>query len=277
MRWIVLGKSGMFGSQMVSYLERNHEQVMGLNSSELDLTSEKTRIEEALAGFDVVVNATAYTDVNLAEQEPKRAFEINRDVPKKLSRITAANKQKLVHVSTDYVFDGKKGSPYQPNDQPNPLNVYGESKLAGEEQVKEHNSKALILRTSWLYGPHGKCFPRNIIKSIREGKGLTVVNDQVGTPTSTEFLSSFCYRAIDQNFEGGVYHAVPIGATSWFGFAQRISAGHEIDLKPQKTMEQDGIATRPRWSQLNPHSSVKETWEECWDNLKFRFWEGEED
>ena len=217
---------------MVEFLESKKEDVSGFNSDQLDLRQSIDVINESIRDFDVVINATAYTNVNQAESEPEMAFELNRDVPEKLAKITAANKQKLVHISTDYVFDGTKESPYLTTDKPNPINVYGQSKLAGEIEVSKHNPDALIIRTSWLYGPKGHRFPKAIISKLNQESRLSVVVDQFGTPTSTWFLREFVSRAINDNFNGGIHHGVPKGVTSWFGFAQTIACDDRHQIFP---------------------------------------------
>lgn len=271
MRWLVLGSRGMFGSDMVEFLGSKKEDVGGVNSGQLNLRQNIEVINESIRDFDVVVNATAYTNVNQAESEPEMAFELNRDVPEKLAKITAANKQKLIHISTDYVFDGTKESPYLTTDKPNPINVYGQSKLAGEIEVSKHNPDALIIRTSWLYGPKGHCFPKAIINKLKLNEELSVVDDQFGTPTSTWFLREFVYRAVKDNFNGGIHHGVPKGVTSWFGFAAMIATGLQKDITPIPTLFKDGVAKRPMSGQLMAHETTNKTWDICWDDIKDAF------
>ena len=261
----------MFGSDMIEFMESKNECVTGFNSDRLDLRQNIEVINESIKEFDVVINATAYTHVNKAESEPEKAFELNSYVPEKLAKITSANKQKLIHISTDYVFDGTKESPYLTTDKPNPINVYGQSKLAGEMEVSKHNPGALIIRTSWLYGPKGHCFPKAIITKLQQESQLSVVDDQLGTPTSTWFLRAFVLRAITDNFAGGIHHGVPTGKTSWFGFAQTIDVDDRHQIFPIKTSSQEGIAERPQHGQLEPHPSTTKSWEECWDEIRHEF------
>lgn len=270
MRWLVLGSRGMFGFDMVEFLQEKNESVEGFNSKQLDLTQSEEIIEQKIKDFDVVVNATGYTNVNLAETEVDEAFELNRDVPAKLARITARNNQKLIHISTDYVFDGRAHYAYLPTDAPGPLNVYGESKLAGENEVAKYNPEALILRTSWLYGPNGECFPKKIIRKLDEGKKFEVFDNQWGTPTSTWFLRKFCYQAIQKDFPGGIHHAVPRSKETWFGWAQDIAEDdrYQIDVR---NLPDVGTAQRPFNSQLHPHDSVAISWKEDWEEIKHRF------
>lgn len=271
MRWLVLGSRGMFGSDMVEYLIANNEDVQGLNSTELDLTQQEEIIEASIKDFDVVINAAAFTNVNLAETKQEQAFELNRDAPSKLARITARNNQKLIHISTDYVFDGKALHAYFPTDEPVPLNVYGQSKLAGEKEITKHNPEAIIIRTSWLYGPNGHCFPKAIINKLNQGDKLEVVDDQFGTPTSTWFLREFVYKAIKENFEPGIHHGVPQTKTTWFGFAQTVADVDRYQIIPIKTSSQEGIAERPKHGHLEAHPSITKSWRECWDEIKQEF------
>ena len=222
----------MFGSDMLAYLKDKNVDVTGRNSDQLDLTGDTDQIAQVISGFDVVINATAFTDVNGAESNRDLAFKLNKSVPEKLAKISAKHGQKLIHISTDYVFDGEKGSEYETNDQPNPLNVYGESKLAGEIAVANNDPDALVIRTSWLYGPNGRCFPKAILEKLQTEQSVSVVDDQFGTPTSTKFLAEFCYQAINQNFPGGIHHGVPRGSTSWFEFAKLIAKGNSSVIKP---------------------------------------------
>ena len=271
MRWAVLGSRGMFGSDMLELLISKNIDVKGFDSSQINLTKDIEVIEKHIAKFDFVVNATAYTNVNGAEDDMALAFKLNKEAPAKLAQISKANNQKLIHISTDYVFDGSKQSPYETDDQPNPLNVYGESKLAGEQEVLCHDSNALVIRTSWLYGPKGNCFPKAIIKKLQNGETPEVVNDQFGTPTSTWFLRQFCFDSIKHHYPGGVYHGVPTGKTSWFGFAEEIAKSLGREIKPIASVEKANVAKRPANSHLQPHSGITQTWQDCWQEISREF------
>lgn len=261
----------MFGSDMLGYLQSRHEEVTGLNSDELNLTSDIETIQSSIKDFDVVINATAFTNVDLAEKEKGKAFAVNKEVPEKLAKITAAYGQKLIHISTDYVFDGTKKSPYLTSDKPNPINTYGETKLAGEKALSEANPQGIIIRTSWLYGPNGQSFPKAIIDKLTQDAELWVVDDQFGTPTSTWFLSEFCYKVVKENLEGGIHHGVPSGITSWYGFAKAISSGFSNPVYPKQTDLDDRRAKRPPRSQLSPSPLSSKSWEQCWDEIRGEF------
>lgn len=269
MRWLVLGSGGMFGSDMLSYLKKMNEDVTGLDSKDLDLTQDLEVIAEKIKGFEVVVNAAAFTNVNLAETKKDKAFELNEEVPAKLAQITSVRNQKLLHISTDYVFDGNKEIPYLKSDNPNPISVYGQSKLAGERQIQQHNDKALIIRTSWLYGPNGNCFPKQITNQLRLNQTPEVIDDQFGTPTSTWFLREFCYELALSNTAESIHHGVPLGSTSWHGFATEIAKDFKKEINRAKTIKQ--IAPRPKNSQLQPEVRTTKTWQQCWDEIKSEF------
>ena len=258
---------------MLSYLQNKYVDATGLNSDQLDLTGDTDQIAQVISGFDVVINATAFTDVNGAESNRDLAFDLNATAPEKLAKITSKHGQKLIHISTDYLFDGEKESEYETYDKPNPLNVYGESKLAGEIAVANNDPDALVIRTSWLYGLNGRCFPKEIHKKLQTKQSLSVVNDQFGTPTSTKFLAEFCYLAISQDFPGGIHHGVPTGSTSWFEFAKLIAKAKSSVIKPIQSSPAPGVALRPKFGQLRPHSSISKTWQETWDEAKEDFGE----
>lgn len=269
MRWLVLGSRGMFGSDMLAFLKAKNEDATGFNSDQLDLREDKEKIHNKIKDFDVVINATAYTNVNLAEKDQDQAFELNALIPAKLAEITSNNNQRFLHISTDYVFDGNKGEKYLTTDTPNPLNFYGQSKLSGEQEIAKNNPNALIIRTSWLYGPNGNCFPKAIINKLLSEDSLEVVDDQFGTPTSTWFLREFCYNSIKNDFAGGIYHGVPKGLTSWHGFANLIARDFNVEIKSIASDKQAVI--RPANSQLKPHESTTETWQQCWEEIKQEF------
>jgi len=172
----------------------------------------------------LLINAAAYTAVDAAEADADAARRANTDGPALLAELCARHNTQLIHISTDYVFDGEKGSPYAEDDAPNPTGVYGASKLAGERAVLETLPSAVILRTSWVYAAHGKNFVRTMLNAARKGHSLRVVADQRGCPTNADDLAAAIVkiagrlRAADAE-AGGVYHACGNGHTTWHGFA----------------------------------------------------------
>jgi dTDP-4-dehydrorhamnose reductase len=176
---------------------------------------------------DVVINSAAYTGVDKAESEPEAAFRLNRDGARLLASSAARYGAAIIHISTDYVFDGSKGEPWREDDPPNPINVYGQSRLAGEEAVRQANPRHLIVRTSWLHGPHGRNFAKTVVQLASDGRHeLGVVNDQVGSPTYAPHLAALVLElarkavADPNHTPWGVYHAAGRGSASWFDLAE---------------------------------------------------------
>lgn len=270
MRWAVVGSRGMLGSDLVSYLESNGEDVTGFHRGNLDLSSQDSVASAGLADFDVVVNCVAYTKVDLAEDEPDAAFEANAAVPRRLAGALTGYPTKLIHISTDYVFDGKGETPYSPLDERSPLGVYGKTKAAGEDAVLEANPLAQLVRTSWLYGANGACFPKTIASKLLDSAELRVVDDQIGSPTHTLDLAEFIYRAVVSGDQRRILHGVSSGSCSWFEFAQAIreSVGGAGGVSPVPSSEYLTKAPRPLYSVLEP--SVVDSWQmadwrTCWE------------
>jgi len=199
-----------------------------------------------------IINCAAYTAVDQAESEPEIAFRVNRDGSRNLAEAARSFGCHFVHVSTDYVFDGGKDSAYTEEDRPKPLGVYGASKLAGEEAVREALPHYCIIRTAWLYGVNGKSFPRTILDLKRAGKAVRVVTDQVGSPTYASHLAAVLIEAAQKAFVG-TYHAVGSGTCSWYEFARDVlsAAGFSPDIEPLTTPELPRPARRPANSVLS--------------------------
>ena len=200
---------------------------------------------------DYCINAAAYTNVRMAEQEKELAFKINAEGVGYL--VNECNKQKVIlfHISTDYVFDGQKKVPYLEHDQPNPLNVYGQSKRAGEQVVLEGSEHAYIIRTSWLYAKeHGQNFYRSILKKALTGESLQVVDDQIGTPTSTNELARFLLQLIQELPEKGIYHCGGKKTQSWYEFAKDILKDHQLSVPIQPIKTPKESLSRPSYSAL---------------------------
>lgn len=210
---------------------------------------------------DVIVNAAAYTAVDQAESEPELARRINAEVPERIGRWAAAQGALVAHYSTDYVFDGTKSTPYVETDTPNPLGVYGRSKLAGDEALLDSGCDALILRVSWVYGTRGRNFLRTMQRLMAERDELGIVDDQVGAPTwcrriaeaTSEALRTMLAADSDRSGLSGVYHFAPAGETSWFGFATAIreAGGFRCKLTPITTPDYPTPAARPADSRLD--------------------------
>lgn len=207
-----------------------------------------------------VVNAAAWTAVDAAEAEPVAAARANRDGPAALAALCTQAGVPLIHVSTDYVFDGLKGAPYTELDAPRPTGVYGHTKLDGEQAVRAACAEALVLRTSWVHAPEGKNFVRTMLNAARRGAPLRVVADQIGCPTSADDLAAVILALLDQGWDtgrAGIYHAAGTGWTSWHGFAEAIiaeGARHglvPVPVLPIRTEDWPTPARRPPDSRLD--------------------------
>lgn len=204
--------------------------------------------------FDYCINTAAYTNVEKAESDKDSAFAINAEAVKNLAKACKENDVVLVHISTDYIFDGKKGSPYLEIDPTNPINVYGASKLKGEEYIQEICDKFYIFRTSWLYSQFGHNFLKTILRYSEEGKPLTITTEQIGTPTNANDLARALISVIAQDKDSySVYHFSNSGETTWFGFAEEIlrQTGKLEDVKLAKTNHYATFAARPEYSVLD--------------------------
>lgn len=201
---------------------------------------------------DVVVNAAAYTAVDKAESERDQAFAVNATAPRVLAEEARRIGAFLVHYSTDYVFDGEKAAPYVEDDLPHPINVYGESKLAGEQAILKSGCRHLILRTSWVYGPRGKNFYLTMLRLAKERPELEVVDDQVGAPTSSLEIARATAELLQKHAQG-LYHMSAAGETSWCGFARAIlkGAGSATPVAAIRTEDYPTPAARPRNSRLD--------------------------
>jgi dTDP-4-dehydrorhamnose reductase len=204
--------------------------------------------------FTHCINTAAYTNVEKAESEPEKAFAINAEAVKKVAVSCKENDVVLLHISTDYVFDGKKTAPYVETDITNPINVYGASKLKGEQYIQEICDKFFIFRTSWLYSQYGHNFVKTILKYAEAKNPLTITTEQTGTPTNANDLAKALLQVIAQDStDYGIYHYSNGGETTWFGFAEEILQQTEKlkDTKLAKTNHYRTFAARPAYSVLN--------------------------
>ncbi len=248
----ILGASGQLGQECVEFFRKKH-RVFSFSRKELDVTdlnSVLRKIKEVSP--DIIINTSAYTDVDMCEVYRERAFLVNALGARNVAISSEEVGAKLFHISTDYVFDGRKNGPYREYDVPNPINVYGKSKLLGEEMVSRHCRRFFILRVSWLYSVRGKNFVKTIIKLASERGELKVVDDQMGTPT-------FCgdvVRQIELLMETesyGVYHSSSQGSCTWYEFAKRILdlCGISAVVVPVRSDEFPSKARRPENSVLD--------------------------
>ena len=251
---LIIGNAGMLGRELVAECARRGADARSLDGpSELDITdadavSVMLRRQEPA----VVINATGYTDVDGAETNPGEADRINATGPGNLARVCRDLDCTLVHFSTDYVFDGRAGRPYLAQDQPNPINAYGRSKLAGERAIVESGCRHLLIRTSWLFAAHGRNFVRTILAAAGRKPTLNVVNDQHGRPTYCPDLARMTLDLVDRDVHG-TYHAANDGHCTWFDMATAIVnvAGSPCEVHPCPTSAYPLPAPRPAFSVLD--------------------------
>ena len=273
MKIVLFGRSGQVGRELEQVLPAVGRLVaFGRDEADLgrpDTVRDVLRREAA----DIVVNAAAYTAVDKAESEPERAQQINADTVGIIADEVARRGGWLVHYSTDYVFDGTKSASYVETDPTGPLGVYGRTKLAGEQLIAASGCRHLIFRTSWVYAAHGSNFIRTILRLGQEREELSVVDDQIGAPTSAELIAAVTATAIgrlaggeSEPPESGLYHLAAEGATSWHGFATLIVAAARAGGLPLR-VEPDRIRPIPSsaWPQAarRPANSRLDTTRLC--------------
>jgi dTDP-4-dehydrorhamnose reductase len=254
MKILVTGSTGMLAHDLVSVLKESHE-VAACSEHDLDITlKDNVRGTIANASPHLVINCAAYTQVDKAEEEREKAFLINGIGVQNLALACSERGIPLCHISTDYVFDGEKESPYTPFDNTNPINTYGESKLAGEKYIQWIMNAFYIVRTSWLYGKAGNNFVSTILRLAKDNPEIRVVHDQRGSPTSTVTLSHGI-RDLIRSGAYGIYHYTDEtgGGISWYEFAGEIirTSGFATKVIPITTEDFPRPAKRPRASVLD--------------------------
>lgn len=239
-RYLIAGAGGMLGADLQHVLAGR--EVTALDRGGLDIT-DAVAVREAVAGHDVVINAAAYTKVDEAETDEASAFAVNATGAGILADAAAAAGARLVHVSTDYVFDGAGTHPYAEDTPRDPLGAYGRTKAAGEELVLAHPDVYLV-RTAWLYGEHGPNFAHTMLRLAGERDTVSVVTDQIGQPTWSRDLASAIVRLLDAGAPFGIYHGTNSGEASWFDFARAIFEDSGLD--PDRVLPTDSSSfTRP--------------------------------
>ncbi|WP_228236649.1 dTDP-4-dehydrorhamnose reductase [Allomuricauda sp. M10] len=255
-RIIVTGSNGQLGQTLQELAPAYDSLFFHFRTSvELDIT-EPVKVLDCLkqGNYDYCINLAAFTNVEQAEKYPEKAFKVNAKGTKNLATACKKHQIKLIHISTDYVFDGKKEGPYTIADTPNPINEYGKSKLKGEQCIRDILNDHYIVRTSWLYSKkYGHNFYRSILKQALEGKELRVTDDQKGCPTNTEALSKFLLEEIlIEQIPFGTYHFTGGRPTTWFGFAQCILEENGLTDKVDLVLDRNyrTFAKRPKNSVL---------------------------
>lgn len=260
MKVLVTGANGMLGQDLCPILEDAGFEVVETDVDTLDITNE-LMVHRVIGEEkpDLIIHCAAYTNVDKAEEDLSTATLINVIGTENIAKAAAKNDSVMVYISTDYVFDGTKDSPYLPDDKPNPINNYGLTKLQGEQAVQKHCEKFYIARTSWLYGHHGKNFVETMI-SLASKPELKVVDDQIGCPTWTVELAGGILKLLEKPF--GIYQVCGSGHTSWYGFAREIfkQQGLDVNLKPCATEEFPRPAKRPAFS-IMENGKICRSWE----------------
>jgi dTDP-4-dehydrorhamnose reductase len=273
MRWLVTGAKGMLGTDAVTLFRDHGHEVDAVDLGDLELT-DGDAVKAALADVDVILNCAAWTAVDDAETKEDAALLVNGTIPGVLAEAAAATGTRLVHISTDYVFAGDATSPYAEDAPAAPRSAYGRTKEAGERAVRSAlPDDHLIVRTAWLYGAHGACFPKTIARVAGERGSLSVVDDQVGQPTWTHDVADLVLRLVEAGAPAGTYHATSSGQTSWFGFAQRVVEAAGLDpaiVTPTDSEAFTRPAPRPAYSVLG-HGALERLgiapigdWEQRW-------------
>lgn len=253
MKLVVTGANGQLGKDVVKLARQQGFEVYGFGRDEMDVTSlEQVRNYVQTIKPDVIIHCAAYTNVDLAEEEVEQAYRVNANGARNVAVAGEEVRAKVCYISTDYVFDGTSSTPYREYDQTNPLSVYGKSKLAGEELTKTLCSKYFIVRTSWVYGKEGNNFVKTMLRLAKEREEISVVDDQIGSPTYTVHLADFLLKIVCSNYYG-IYHASNTGSCSWYEFAKAIfeHANLDIIVNPITTEQFLAKANRPKFSLLD--------------------------
>jgi dTDP-4-dehydrorhamnose reductase len=278
MIWLI-GNKGMLGSEVEKLLKKNNLSYIA-SDREVDITN-YTALENYGQGKKIewVINCSGYTQVDKAEEETKQVFKINRDGVRNIALYCMKRKVRLIHISTDYIFDGYKDDVrgYREDDKANPLSVYGKSKLAGEEEIKKVLNEFFIIRTAWLYGLNGHNFIFTMLRLFQKKEKVEVVGDQRGSPTYANDLAEVILKIIQSGSKKyGIYHFSNEGETNWYEFARAIyskakkfdliSNDKKVEIKAIKTEEYPTAAARPKNSILSKDKIKKEL------NLDIRDW-----
>ena len=279
MIWLI-GNKGMLGQDVEKLFKRKRLSYL-TSDKEVDIKNYQI-LQEFTKDIKIewIINCSGYTDVDKAEKEIEKAFQINRDGVRNISKIALKKQAKLIHISTDYVFNGEKNThlSYTEDDKTEPINIYGESKLAGEREIKEIFKKYFVIRTAWLYGIGGKNFVYTMLKLFKERDQIKVVSDQWGSPTYTVDLAEGIIEIINNDSDKfGIYHFTNEGVTNWYEFAREIyrkskklgiiDSNKEVEIRGIETKEYPTPTQRPKCSLLSKEKIKSEL------NLDIRKWE----
>ncbi len=264
---LITGANGQLGRELVKTAPTSWD-VAALTRQDLDICQHK-KVEKTFSAIkpQVVINAAAYTAVDRAEDEPDKAFAVNAEGAGILAKVATEHNARFIHISTDFVFDGRQPFPYKPDDTPYPPGTYGKSKLEGERKVtRTAKGKAVVIRTSWLYSSYGNNFVKTILRLVKERDKLNVVDDQVGAPTWARGLAETLWKFVSRPELQGIYHWSDAGVASWYDFAMAIQEeayhlgliSHVIPIYPIRSAQYPLKAPRPFYSVLDS----SKTWED---------------
>lgn len=256
MKILVTGSGGQLGNEMQVLAKENPQHdYFFTDINQLDICNEQAVCEYITDHhIDLIVNCAAYTAVDKAEDDQDVCYRINQEAPGILARNAQANGAGIIHISTDYVFDGTSFYPYNEEDIPSPNSIYGITKLGGEKEIMQNCEKAVIIRTAWLYSTYGNNFVKTMIRLGKERDALNVVFDQIGTPTYANDLAQAIFAIINKGLVTGIYHFSNEGVCSWYDFAlaiHRLSGINSCKVNPIHTKDYPVKANRPHYSVLD--------------------------
>lgn len=260
MKVLVTGVKGQLGFDVMNELRGRGHDAVGVDIDEMDITN-GGQVQEVLTANapDAVIHCSAYTAVDRAEEEPEICRKVNAEGTKNIAEVCASLDCKLIYLSTDYIFSGDGERPWEPDDTPAPLNVYGQTKYEGEEEIKSRLNKYFIVRISWVFGINGNNFVKTMLRLGRENGAVKVVDDQIGSPTYTYDLAKLLVDMAESEAYGQ-YHATNEGICSWYEFAREIfrAAGmDEVTVTPVSSDEFPAKAKRPKNSRMSKEELVK--------------------
>jgi len=261
MKILLLGHKGMLGTDLLTQMRLHHE-IVGMDKEEIDITSaDECAKAIGKTAPQIVINAAGYTNVDGCETAKEECFAVNAEALKNIAVACHRKNIRIIHFSTDYVFNGTGSAPYKEDDDCDPINTYGASKLAGERYLQTLAQNYIIIRTAWLYGVNGKNFVRTILEKAKTTPRLTVVDDQLGSPTHTKDLAAAVDLLIEKNAQG-IFHVTNRGSCSWYQFAVKIlqEAGiDDVEVSPIKSDQLAIQAKRPAYSVLSMQKFIQTT------------------
>ena len=279
MKVLVTGANGQLGYDVIKLLDSEGIEFLGTDRESLDITNEE-QVKRVISDYnpDAVIHCAAYTAVDKAEDEKELCYSINVLGTKYVAEACKEINAKMVYISTDYVFDGEGDKPFEVTDKPNPINYYGHTKYEGELEVEKSLDKYFIVRISWVFGSNGSNFIKTMLRIGKERNEISVVADQIGSPTYTYDLAELIVEMVKTD-KYGVYHATNEGYCSWYEFACEIfkQAGIDVKVNPIKTEEYPTRAKRPKNSRLSKVYTNKhfEYELQTWQNSLGRFLDGQ--